>query len=117
MRGRNQMDDLNTFLLALYLILMVVTKFTRYKTQGVFLALSLITLGTFLYRYYSKDIHKRQKENRKFKDLLSKILKKSDDPYKYFKCPSCKQKVRIPKGKGKVEIVCPKCSKHFNKRT
>lgn len=37
--------------------------------------------------------------------------------YKFFLCPHCDQKVRVPKGKGKIEITCPKCRTSFIKRT
>ncbi len=37
--------------------------------------------------------------------------------YKYFNCPNCNQKVRVPKGKGKIEITCPKCRTSFIRKT
>lgn len=37
--------------------------------------------------------------------------------YKYFQCPSCHQKIRVPKGRGKIRIHCPKCGHDFEKKT
>ena len=37
--------------------------------------------------------------------------------YKFYTCGQCGQKVRVPKGKGKIEITCPKCRNTFIKRT
>ena len=33
--------------------------------------------------------------------------------YKVVDCPSCKTRLRVPKGKGKLKISCPKCSHSF----
>ncbi|MCD7981014.1 MAG: zinc-ribbon domain-containing protein [Clostridiales bacterium] len=37
--------------------------------------------------------------------------------YKFYMCPHCSQKVRVPKGKGRIEITCPKCRTTFIKTT
>ena len=47
--------------------------------------------------------------------LKSEIQQRKD--YRIFKCPSCKQKLRIPKGRGQVEISCRKCRAVFRRRT
>ena len=40
-----------------------------------------------------------------------------DEQYKVFKCPSCKQKLRVPKGRGKIRITCRRCNTEFVKRS
>ena len=37
--------------------------------------------------------------------------------YRFYKCKQCKQKIRVPRGRGKIEITCPKCQNHFIKKT
>ena len=41
----------------------------------------------------------------------------ADKEHRIYRCPSCKQKVRVPRGKGKIAIVCPKCHKEFIRRS
>lgn len=33
--------------------------------------------------------------------------------YTVVDCPDCKTRLRIPKGKGKLKVNCPKCSRSF----
>ncbi len=42
---------------------------------------------------------------------------KNNANYRYYNCPQCKQKLRVPRGRGKIEISCPKCGKQFLKKT
>lgn len=37
--------------------------------------------------------------------------------YRVESCPSCKSKLRVPKGKGKIKITCPKCEFKYNMET
>jgi len=71
-----------------------------------------------IYRMLSRNIPRRRAENDKFikfywpvrmkiKNLIQKI--KDKRKYRYYKCPTCKTKLRVPKGKGKIRITCPKC--------
>lgn len=39
--------------------------------------------------------------------------KKGEPVYCYYYCPSCKQQVRVPAGKGKVRVTCPRCGEKF----
>lgn len=95
---------------------------------GDALNLKLLTMITYvifiaaIYRVMSKNITARQKENQMFlqywnpsKNWMSakySTLKSSRD-YKYFKCPNCKQELRVPRGKGKISVTCNKCSTKF----
>ncbi len=91
----------------------------------VLVYLSLVFLVMIMFRIYSKNIVKRTMENTKFRELTGGIrhygmaMKKNrDDPsHKYFVCPSCHQLVRVPSGRGKIEITCPKCRKMFTRKS
>ena len=60
-------------------------------------------------RMMSTKTEARQAENDKFK----KIFAGKDSKYTYLKCPKCHQKVRVPKGKGKIRVTCPSCDNKF----
>ncbi len=88
--------------------------------------LSLVSLTYALFRIYSKNLVKRQAENAKFLQATAKIraffrglkLRWADrNTYRYFSCPNCHQQVRVPKGRGKIEITCPRCRKTFIKKS
>ena len=77
-------------------------------------------------RVFSKNYQKRYNENQKFMQLTGgiwrlfgkeKYMMEQRRDYRIFTCPGCKQKIRIPKGKGKIEISCPKCHTKFIKKT
>lgn len=91
--------------------------------------LYLLSLAMFIYGYYrvfSRNHAKRYQELAAYERFLAKIKKYPEKwkremaqrkDYRIFKCPTCKQKIRIPKGRGNVEIRCPKCRTAFRKRT
>ncbi len=67
-----------------------------------------------IFRMLSRNTYKRYQENRKYLRLLDRI---KDRQHKYFDCPRCRQQVRVPRGKGKISITCPKCGEKFVKKT
>lgn len=123
MYGRYGLDQLSTALLFIFLPLSFLTAFTN---EILIVSLSFIPLILFYFRVFSKNIVKRREENRKFlkvgqpfKNGFSKKLSqlKGMKTHKYYKCPQCKQRLRVPKGKGNISITCPKCQNVFKKRT
>ena len=110
MAGRYGWDALGKTLFVLGLVTMVLG---MVLWRG-FLGLSYGILIYALYRAYSRKIAVRQGENRWFLRLFAPLR---DGKHRYFKCPQCRQSVRIPKGKGKVNITCPKCHHKFQKRS
>lgn len=60
---------------------------------------------------------KERAKEREVKKAQREQLRQEKKIYRYFSCPQCGQSVRIPRGHGKVEITCPKCSAVFQKRT
>ncbi len=123
MTGRYGSDKLNIVLLIASVILSLLARFLR---LGIIIYLSYIPLFWGIYRMFSRDINKRYQENQRFLKYYNKAehwtknkfsMIKGIKTYKYFTCPSCKQTVRVPRGKGRVNVICPKCSTKFIKST
>ncbi len=116
MMGRyGQHDKLNAVILWTGVVIVLVSMFLPSGILTLLLPLlSYGLLGVALWRTLSRNVYKRARENRKFLNLLERI---KDREYRYYTCPACKQDVRVPKGKGKIAITCPKCREKFVKKT
>lgn len=122
MMGRYGVDDLNKHLLYLVFILIVISMLTG---VNALVYINYLILAIILFRMFSRNINKRYAEEQKYEEIISPVtrtfslMKKrmSDRSHKYYRCPSCHQMVRLPKGKGKIEVTCPKCQTKFEKRT
>ena len=88
--------------------------------------LSWIAVIYAYFRIFSKNIYKRAAENQAFMKKTAgirswfykqKSMMAQRKTHRIFKCPTCKQKIRVPKGKGRIEIRCPKCSTKFIKKS
>lgn len=127
MQGRYGVDKFSNFLVILALVLMVLEIFIpfMYVRQG----LNSIGLLLLLYAYYrilSRNHYKRYAENERYMKYHNKVRfffarRKSHmeqrRTHHIYKCPSCKQKIRVPKGKGKIAITCPKCRTEFIRKS
>ena len=119
MYGRNGTDQLNMALLAIYLLVWLLQILLgRYTAARMVLeAVSLALAVLILFRALSRDLPKRRGENAKFLNLWYPVKnriaiarqRRRDREHKYFVCKGCKTVCRVPSGKGKVEITCPKC--------
>lgn len=90
---------------------------------------NLLTLAVIVYVYFrmlSKNIPGRYRENQaylrataRFRDWFYR--KKNEfaqrKVYHFYRCPKCRQRVRVPKGKGRIAIRCPKCGEEFIKNS
>ena len=115
MMGRYGTDKLNTALLSAGVILCVVALLVKAPALDILLSLgSYVFLGIVIFRSLSRNTYKRYQENRKYLMLLQRF---QDKEHRYFDCPRCRQQVRVPKGKGKISITCPKCKEKFIKKT
>ena len=115
MSGRYGTDKLNSVLLWTGLVLCLVSMFVPVGWAN--LVLSLLAQALMIVavlRCFSRNTYKRYQENRRFLFLLQKL---KDREHRYFACPKCHQSVRVPKGKGKISITCPKCREKFVKKT
>ena len=130
MYGRNGSDQLNIALLVVYLALWLVGGLIASIFKSSVLAAIVNTLMTVLaviifFRMLSKNLAKRRAENAKFlawwypvKNRLAGMkARRADKAHKYFTCRSCKTICRVPVGKGKIVITCPKCGAQINARS
>lgn len=117
----------------LILISSVLNLITLLRPFGNFLYLGIpgfLLLIICVLRGISGNHKARERENEKFLDIIEPVFHAMDDRavrraeekeqkkiFKFFKCPSCHQKIRVPKGKGRIEITCPKCETRFIKKT
>ena len=119
MYGRNGSDQLNMALLVVYLALWIVQMFLRkfWTAQLVLEVLTLAVMVLFIYRAFSRNLSKRRAENTKFLNwwypvksrAASARQRRLDKEHKYFTCKNCKTICRVPAGKGRIEITCPRC--------
>jgi len=123
MAGRYGMDQLN---MALLLGGMALSLLGSLADWGICSLLSLGLLGWALYRLLSRNFNARFLENQRFLPTwqradswlqLQRRRWRDRKSYCYFRCPSCKQTLRVPKGKGKIRITCPKCKNELLRRT
>ena len=123
MQGRYGTDDFYKFLFWVALIGIVINWF--FKSQLLSFAVTLILVYA-MYRVLSKNHSARYAENQRYLQATAKIRywfdqqKKLMEERRYhhiYTCPKCRQKIRIPKGKGKIMVRCPKCHYEFQKRS
>ena len=115
MAGRDGTDKLNTAILGAGLVICVITIFIPFPPVDLLLtAVSYGLMFWAIFRCLSRNTYKRYQENRKYLTFLERI---KDREHRYFDCPRCRQPVRVPRGKGKIAITCPKCKEKFIKKT
>ena len=120
MQGRYGVDSYSRFLLYLGVVLAVISMLGKWR---IVYGLAWIILIYSYFRVFSRKYTKRAAENQKYLRityaLRNRFRKRSarDRQHRLYKCPQCRQKIRIPRGHGKVEIRCPKCGKTFVRKS
>ena len=116
MQGRNGVDELNRILLYAVLVLYVLSIILQSLVLD-YLAFSGVLY--LLYRTLSRNLYVRREENRKVVTWLetTRIKMEQRKDYKIFKCKGCGRNIRVPRGKGKIEVTCPLCGKKTIHRT
>lgn len=123
MQGRYGVDSFSRFLAAFGFISVLLSILFQWFFLNL---LGFISIIYCYVRIFSKNTQKRFAENQKFLQLTSKIrtsfqreasLMNQRKTHHIYTCPSCKQKIRIPRGRGRIEISCPKCRTKFIKKS
>lgn len=122
MVGRRGADELSLALLIAGLVLSMLTSITR---VGVFYLVGLVAYGFSIFRMFSRNVEKRYAENVKFLSLwrngrasLRQFINRAKNmrKYKYFKCPECHSRLRLPRKVGEVTVTCGKCRHAFKQK-
>ena len=120
MSGRYGLDQLNIFLLVTAVVLCVIS-YGLSLLGAVWAMIGMLVnlaayglLFWYIYRAFSRNIEKRMLENRRF---LARKARLTDRSNRYYRCPNCRQTVRVPRGRGKICIKCPKCGEKFIRKS
>jgi hypothetical protein len=122
MAGRNGNDELNRFLLAVDMVLILLSVIFSRGVGRILSPIALVLLGFTYYRMLSRDLIRRSDENARYFRIRERVLSAlrvrkeqwvQRKDYKFFVCPACKATLRVPKGRGKIKIVCRKCGNSF----
>ena len=129
MSRRCGLDELNNFIMLIGFIFVLIALFTH---KWVFVLIGAVLVALCYMRVFSTKLDKRRAENDFYMRYMGKVVEFTeyiklvvrmkirsvkDKEYVYFVCGTCKQVIRVPKGKNKISIRCPKCSSTFIKRT
>ena len=127
MQGRYGVDNFARFTLGVALFVIVVGSFMRQNAAGGVLdTVGFILIIYTYFRILSRNISARYAENQKYLKMTAGIRRRlaswksqlaQRKIYHIYRCPGCKQKIRVPRGRGKIEIRCPKCNTRFVKKS
>lgn len=120
--GRYGTDQLSIFLIIFYFLLRTLS-LTLHATILIYLAVPAVVFA--YYRIFSRNISARQQENQKYLQYTAPYWDKfnffihnlRDKEHRYFRCPKCRQRLRVPRNKGTVKINCSKCNCSFQEKT
>ena len=122
MAGRYGNDQLNLALMVAYLALYLISILTHF-TILYWVALVLVLVS--LFRCFSRKIERRRAENTRYLQLIRPLQRSfktfrtrvKDRDHRYFKCPNCKQQMRVPRGKGRITVHCRTCGTTFEEKS
>ena len=115
MTGRYGTDRLNMVILCAGLFVSLLSMWIRVPALNMlFFVLSYGLMIWAICRSLSRNTYKRYQEIRRFLQLWNRL---KDRHNRYFDCPKCRQVVRVPRGKGKISITCPRCKEKFIRKT
>ena len=115
MAGRYGTDRLNMVILGIGLAASLLSVMVNSPWWNMILfVLSYGMMLWAIFRSLSRNTYKRYQENRRFLQMVTRL---KDRQHRYYDCPKCRQMVRVPRGKGKISITCPRCGEKFVKKT
>ena len=123
MSGRYGADQLSRLLMVITLVVLVLSMFRPLRLLYI---VAMVLLVYTYFRMFSRNVEKRYAENQKYLNWKYRLVVKKDQQkkrwaqrktYHFYKCPNCRQTVRVPRGKGKICITCPKCRTEFIKKS
>ena len=126
MYGRNGVDLFSRFLTYLALLLLVLRLIIRGAVGNVMWYLAIAVLIYAYFRIFSRNLSKRRAENAKYYHYRSKVIngfrdwrdrRRQSRDFKFFRCPSCRAMLRVPRGKGRIRVTCRKCGTAFERKT
>ena len=124
--GRNGFDALNKVLLVVAVLFWLASRFVSGGLSQLLFYCFLFAAGVCIVRTISRNVSRRQEENRWFIGLADRFRGGSEAfnnrreqrlEYKVFKCPSCVIKMRVPRGEGKIRVTCRQCGAVFEKKS
>lgn len=116
MQGRNGRDEMARVVFYASLVLYLAGAFLRIELLCL---VGYLLLIYYFFRVLSKNLYARREENRKFVTYMETMRIKFEQrkDYKIFKCKGCGRNIRVPRGKGKIEVTCPMCGRKTIHRT
>ena len=126
MMGRNGPDELNRFLLLLSLVGVLLGRFIPGFPGSLLWLLGILLLAACWFRLLSKNLPQRRLENSRFLQRRYRMrgaLQRAKTrwaqrrDYRFFNCPACHTTLRVPRGRGKIRIVCRKCGSSFTRKS
>lgn len=126
MQGRYGVDQLSRFLMGVALVSIILSIFIRGGLGTLLNTIGLLAIVYLYFRIFSRNIQKRYAENQKYLSMTARLRTRLNKEksmmtqrktHHIYTCPGCGQKIRIPKGKGRIEIDCPKCHTKFIKNS
>ena len=125
MRGRYGIDEFGSFLLFSGMLLSLLSLIGLKIFMWLWIPSFILIIWSYV-RCFSKKIDKRRRELVRYQKIKNRIRDKfaywrrrfrERKTHKYYRCRLCKTVLRVPKGKGKIEITCPKCKGRMTKKT
>lgn len=123
MYGRYGGDQLMIGSLVVYMLLATISRMTQFMPLMI---VAYAVFGWSVYRIMSRNVTRRYQENQLFLKYWNRVpawfrgqKKYLQDRrvYKYFSCSNCSTRLRVPKGRGKIEVTCPVCRNKFIKKS
>lgn len=115
MEGRYGNDKLNNAILGAAMFFVVLTLFIPNPLADLIAhGIAYVLMFWVIFRTFSRNTYQRYQENRKYLQFFGRM---KDRDHRYYDCPKCRQMVRVPRGKGKIAITCPRCHEKFVRKS